>query len=117
MKRKLIAGMLGLAVAGCADLRSEIPKETKRPLGPVGITPIPPIDQTVNRGIGHPAVSQSTLRDPEDPRWSGRAPAPDATGTGSARVMSASLKVRPQRVPRDCSTVRRVRATVQTRGR
>ena len=84
MKRKIIAGMLGLAVAGCAHSRSEIPKETKRPLGPVGITPVPPIDQTINRGVGNPAVSQATLRDAEDSRWSGRAPAPAQREPGNA---------------------------------
>ncbi len=86
MKRTLIAGMLGLAVAGCAHSRSDVSKETPRNLnGPVGMTPIPPLKETINRGLGDQASAKAALRDPEDARWSGQAPGPGGpSGLGAA---------------------------------
>ena len=96
MRRKLVAGMLGLAVAGCAHTRSEIPKETPRnTTGPVGITPIPPLSQTINRGVGDPATTKTALRDPEDARWSGQAPGPGASRPGTSSRRGASLAQGP----------------------
>ena len=78
MKRQFIAGVMGLALAGCAHSRSEVPKGpgTGNPVGPVGMQPVPSIHDSVNRGTGNAAMAQSALGDPNDPRWSGRAPAP-----------------------------------------
>ncbi len=86
MKRKFIAGVMGLALAGCAHSRSDVAKGPNKanPNGPVGMTPVPSLDQTINHGTGGDALAQTALGDPKDPRWSGRAPSPDAGRPGTA---------------------------------
>ncbi len=66
MKQSIVLGMLGLALAGCAQSRSSM--SSRRP---VGMEPVPPIEETINRGTGGPAVQQATLPDAKDPRWAG----------------------------------------------
>ena len=51
MKRQLVAGMLGLAMAGCAQSRSQMPKGAAGPTSPVGMTPVPPFTRAL---IGAP---------------------------------------------------------------
>src|SRR5208283_2831089 len=53
MRRRIALGMLGLAMAGCAQSRSALPPQNK----PVGVdTPIPTLSDTINRGMGDVAV-------------------------------------------------------------
>ncbi len=96
MKRHLVAGMLGLAVAGCAQTRSQLPKEDGRSPGPVGMTPVPSIHESINRGTGPPGMSQAALPDPADPRWSGRAPVSVASGPGSPGAAASPGQGSPQ---------------------
>lgn len=100
MKHYALAGMLGLAVAGCAQSRSAMPGSK-----PVGMEPVPSIHDTINRGTGDAAVQKSTLADPEDPRWSGRITArrsgpssPPARAVGPAGPQDAQHGV-PQPLP------------------
>lgn len=80
MKRQFVAGVLGLALAGCAHSRSDVAKgpDGSTANKPVAITPVPSIHDTINRGTGSPALAQTALGNPADPQWSGRAPAPGA---------------------------------------
>ena len=88
MRRKIAVGMLGLALAGCAQSRSSMPGTASRPQ-PIGMDPVPAIADTINRGTGDPAVVKSTLPDPNNPKWSGEyvpvtgVPGTDATGTAA----------------------------------
>src|SRR5258708_4055380 len=75
--------MLGLALAGCAQSRSALPKRATA-TEPVALTPVPSIHDTINRGRGGAKLSQSALGDRKDPRWSGRAPVSIATQSGAA---------------------------------
>ena len=70
MRRKIAVGMLGLALAGCAQSRSSLPGAGSRGQ-PVGMEPVPSINDTINRGTGDPAIVQATLPDPKNPNWSG----------------------------------------------
>src|SRR5262249_50561645 len=90
MKRPFIAGVMGLAIAGCAHSRSELAKgpEGTNPVGPVGLTPAPSLRDTINRGVGDPALAQSALGDPYDSRWAGVAPSPDAIRSGATGTPS-----------------------------
>src|SRR5437879_2240589 len=85
IKRQFIAGVMGLAIAGCAHSRSEVAKgpDGTNPVGPVGLKPVPSLSDTINRGTGNPAMVQSALGDPNDPRWKGVAPSPDAGRAGT----------------------------------
>ncbi|HZW32112.1 MAG TPA: peptidylprolyl isomerase [Isosphaeraceae bacterium] len=82
MKRQFVAGVLGLALAGCAQSRSAVPKGAAAEPEPVGLAPIPSIHETINRGTGDAALSQTALKDPADPRWNGRARNPIASRSG-----------------------------------
>jgi parvulin-like peptidyl-prolyl isomerase len=86
MKRQLVAGVMGLALAGCAHTRSDVPKkpDATTPASPVGMNPVPSIHDTINRGTGDSALAQHVLNDPKDPRWSGQAPIPDAIQPGAS---------------------------------
>ena len=68
MKRRIAVGMLGLAIAGCAQSRSEIPARSK----PVGVEPLPTLSDTINRGFGDSAVQRAALPDSTNPNWSGQ---------------------------------------------
>ncbi|HMF38366.1 MAG TPA: hypothetical protein VKF17_17115, partial [Isosphaeraceae bacterium] len=70
MRRKIAVGMLGLALAGCAQSRSSVPGAASRGQ-PIGMEPVPSINDTINRGTGDPAIVQATLPDPKNPHWSG----------------------------------------------
>src|SRR6187397_9532 len=48
MKRSVVAGVLGLALAGCAQNRSGMP-EVARTSPPVGLAPVPPIHEIINK--------------------------------------------------------------------
>jgi hypothetical protein len=100
MKRTLVAGMLGLAIAGCAHSRSDVNKDAPPDLprktnGPVGLTPIPPLSETINRGVGDQTSAKTVLRDPEDARWSGQAPPPGSLGGPGTGVGGTSLAQGP----------------------
>ncbi len=92
MKRQLVAGLLGLAVAGCAQSRSQMPKGAAGPTpSPVGMTPVPSIHDSINRGTGGPAMAQATLPDPADSRWNGRASGVRGIGSWDGQRPSARL--------------------------
>ncbi|MGA8350486.1 MAG: hypothetical protein WB773_22025, partial [Isosphaeraceae bacterium] len=89
MRRKIAVGMLGLALAGCAQSRSSLPVAASRGQ-PIGMEPVPSINDTINRGTGDPAIVQATLPDPKSPNWSGefippRGPAGTPPGPQVAR--------------------------------
>ena len=89
MRRKIAVGMLGLALAGCAQSRSSLPVAASRGQ-PIGMEPVPSINDTINRGTGDPAIVQATLPDPKNPQWSGefippRGPAGTPPGPQVAR--------------------------------
>ncbi|MGA7502223.1 MAG: hypothetical protein WBX00_36480, partial [Isosphaeraceae bacterium] len=89
MRRKIAVGMLGLALAGCAQSRSSVPGAASRGQ-PIGMEPVPSINDTINRGLGDPAIVQATLSDPKNPKWSGefippRGPAGTPPGPQVAR--------------------------------
>ena len=82
MKRVLVVTLLSLGAAGCAQSRSALSQQdppgstaARSKLGPVAVNPVPSLDETVNRGFGNSAVVRSAIKDPDNPRWSGRAPA------------------------------------------
>ncbi|MFI5455141.1 MAG: peptidylprolyl isomerase [Isosphaerales bacterium] len=79
MKRQFVASLLSLAMAGCAQSRSALSKGDSTtpgpaPPGPVAVTPVPSIYDTVNQGQGGPAIARTALTGPANPQWSGRAP-------------------------------------------
>ena len=89
MKRVLVVTLLSLGAAGCAQSRSALSQQdppgstaARSKLGPVAVNPVPSLDDTVNRGLGNSAVVRSAIKDPDDPRWSGRAPASVAPNPG-----------------------------------
>src|SRR5215470_8764813 len=99
MKKLFIAGVMGLALAGCAHSRSEVSKtpDDTKPVGPVGLQPLPSLRDTINRGTGNAALAQSALGDPNDARWSGVAPSPDSIRPGSS---GASIPAQTPQSPR-----------------
>src|SRR5271166_4859242 len=89
MKRSIAVGLIGLALAGCAQSRSSMPGTVARGQ-PINMDPVPSLKDTINRGTGDPAIVQATLPDPKDPRWSGefippRGPAGTPPGPQVAR--------------------------------
>src|SRR4051812_30449862 len=60
MNRHLVAGMLGLALAGCAQSRSAMPNQGATSPGPVGLTTFPSIHDSINRE--NPQVDPVALR-------------------------------------------------------
>jgi len=64
--------MLSLALAGCAQSRSAISKRDEKPPDPVAVTPVPSVYDTINRGMGGPALARSAMKNPNDPMWAGR---------------------------------------------
>jgi peptidyl-prolyl cis-trans isomerase SurA len=72
MKRLWVVSMLSLALAGCAQSRSAISKRDEKPPDPVALTPVPPVYDTINRGMGGPAVARTAMKNPNDPKWNGR---------------------------------------------
>lgn len=58
MKRLVVAGILGLALAGCAQNRSEMSNHGPG-LGPVGLDTYPPIHESINRD--NPNVDPASL--------------------------------------------------------
>src|SRR5262245_10513259 len=97
MKRQIVAGVMGLALAGCAHSRMDGPKSAgaANPVGPVGMSPVPSLHDTINRGTGNPALAQSALGAPRDPRWSGNAPSPDAPRSEAPGGAASSPAAQP----------------------
>jgi len=82
-KQTIVAAMLGLAIAGCANTRKVGPPEGPANR-PVGMTPIPSLHETINRGVDSPAVAKMTLPDPSNPNWSARPYPPGSPPRGGA---------------------------------
>ncbi len=78
MKRHVTAGLVCLSLAGCAHTQQSVAKRDGEPPHPVAITPVPSVHDTINRGLGGNRLAATTMQDPSDPRWNGRAPAPGA---------------------------------------
>jgi len=72
MKRLWVVSMLSLALAGCAQSRSAISKQDAKPPDPVGLTPVPSVYDTINRGMGGPSIARSAIKNPNEPMWAGR---------------------------------------------
>ncbi len=92
MKRPIIAGVMGLAFAGCAHTRTDVAQDSggKKTHRPVALEPIPSIYETINRGTGNAALAQTALHDPKDPRWTGLAPPSGAGSPGRAATPSGA---------------------------
>ena len=73
MKRVSAVMLLSLAAAGCAQSRSALTKQDARAPDPVAVKPVPSLHDTINSGMGNPAVVRTAIKDPENPHWSGRA--------------------------------------------
>ena len=71
MRRRIAVGMLSLAVAGCTPSRSSMPGGASRGQ-PIGMDPVPSLNETINRGTGDLAIQQATLPDAKSPNWSGQ---------------------------------------------
>ncbi|MHB1558064.1 MAG: hypothetical protein ACYC61_11425, partial [Isosphaeraceae bacterium] len=97
MKRQFVAGVMGLALTGCAHFRSEAPKGPgqKNPPEPISMKPVPSIYDTINRGTGNPVIAQSALGNPNDPRWAGQAPPPGAGGPAFTNPAQPSPAMQP----------------------
>ena len=101
MKRLFVTSMLSLALAGCAQSRSALSKADGAPPGaakppPVAVTPVPSIYDSVNQGMGGPALARTALKDPANPQWSGRAQVASAAtpaASGAANPAPASSPV------------------------
>jgi hypothetical protein len=78
VKRRIALGMLGLALAGCAQSRSAMPGKAQ----PVGMDPIPSLRDTINRGTGDQTIQQASLPDPKSPNWSGEYAPSTGPGVG-----------------------------------
>jgi parvulin-like peptidyl-prolyl isomerase len=104
MKRVIVVTLLSLGAAGCAQSRSALSQQdppgstaARSKLGPVAVNPVPSLDQTVNRGLGNSAVVRSAIKDPDDPRWTGRAPASaTANPNPEGAVAAAPRQSNPQ---------------------
>ena len=94
MRRVFVVSLLSLAAAGCAQSRSTLAKQDPSAAEPVSIKPVPSLTETVNRGMGNQAVVRSALKDPDDPRWSGRAPAA-STASRAGTVMASPGQPQP----------------------
>ena len=76
MKKLFVVTLLSLAAAGCAQLCSAVTKQDSPLPGPVAVTPIQPMSETINRGMGNSAVVRTAIKDPDsrnglgDPRRS-----------------------------------------------
>jgi peptidyl-prolyl cis-trans isomerase SurA len=97
IKRQFIAGVMGLALAGCAHSRSEVTKgpDGTNPVGPVGLKPVPSLSDTINQGTGNAAMAQSALGDPSDPRWKGVAPSPSPSGSSPRMAATGEAPAQP----------------------
>ena len=84
MRRMFVVTLLSLGAAGCAQSRSALSPPDKAAPPPVAVRPVPSLDDTVNRGLGNSAVIRTAIKDPDDPRWSGRAPASASAGNTAA---------------------------------
>jgi len=100
MKRLFVASLMSLAIAGCAQSRSALSKgDSALPgpaaPGPVAVTPIPSIYDTVNPGMGGPALARTAMANPNDPRWSGRASAPGTAAPAASRPANPASGASP----------------------
>ncbi len=88
MDRRLIAGLFGLVVSGCASNRQ--PEST---VGPVGIEPVPPIYETINGGrASRSKALASGQASPQDQLSQRDAPRIAATETGVRQAPFVRLK-------------------------
>ena len=83
MKRLLVVSMLSLAMAGCAQSKGALSRGASYPPSPVALTPVPSVYDTVNQGMGGKALAATTMPNPDDPHWAGRAPVPATLEPGS----------------------------------
>jgi len=97
MKRLFVVSMLSLALAGCAQSRGAVSRGASSPPSPLAVTPVPSIYDTVNQGVGGPAIAKTAIGNPDDPHWSGRAQVSVAARPVPAGAPSAAAG--PARAP------------------
>jgi parvulin-like peptidyl-prolyl isomerase len=98
MKRAFVVTLLSLAAAGCAQSRSALSSPDARAPDPVAVQPVPSLHDTINSGMGNPAIVRTAIKDPDSPHWSGRAPAnpaaPSPSGGAPGPVKQNALTAR-----------------------
>ena len=101
MKPSVVAGVLGLALAGCAQSRSAMPK-VARTSAPVGLAPVPPIHEVINKSeLAGDSRSGRLGYLSEDKAASGKPPRPGGFSEGRPApfVAQAPFGARPRRYP------------------
>ncbi|MGO9598582.1 MAG: peptidylprolyl isomerase [Isosphaeraceae bacterium] len=84
MKRQIGVGLLCLALAGCSQTRQSKPEQAAHGQ-PINMDPVPSLSQTINRGMGDPAIQKATLPDAKSPMWYGQyAPPPGESSRASS---------------------------------
>jgi parvulin-like peptidyl-prolyl isomerase len=103
MKRVFVVSLLSLAAAGCTQSRSALSKQDARAPDPVAVTPVPSLHDTINSGMGNPAIVRTAIKDPSSPQWAGRAPAnpaaPSAGGSGAGPGQRTALTTKTAAAP------------------
>jgi len=93
MKRVFVVTLLSFAATGCAQSRSALSKQDSPALAPVAATSVPPLSDTINLGMGNPAVVRMAIKDPDNSQWAGVAPAT------AAKAPSAESRPAPGQPP------------------
>lgn len=96
MKLSVVAGVLGLALAGCAQSRSGMP-EVARSAPPVGLAPVPPIHEIINKSelAGEPRAGRLEYL-AEDKASSGSPPRPAGPPEGRPAPFVAQVPGAPR---------------------
>jgi peptidyl-prolyl cis-trans isomerase SurA len=103
MSRFIVAGILGLALAGCAQTRTNVEPNAPPPV-PVALTPVPSIYESINRGTGTRSVQRTALKDTSDARWAGQAGGPLTRDPSATRAMASVTKPNRDSKPRVLAT-------------
>ncbi len=93
MKRVFVVTLLSFAATGCAQSRSALSKQDSPAQAPVAATSVPPLSDTINRGMGSPAVVKTAIKDPDSSQWAGVAP------VTAAKAPSAGSRPAPGQPP------------------
>jgi parvulin-like peptidyl-prolyl isomerase len=97
MKRVLVVTFLSLAATGCAQSSSALTKQDPRAPDPVAVKPVPSLHDTINLGLGNPAVVKTAIKDPSSPQWAGRAPAsPVSPSAGGGQTSPGQRTALPE---------------------
>lgn len=99
MSRFIVAGIFGLALAGCAQTKTKLAKDGPPPV-PVALTPVPSIYDSINRGVGNKKVQDKTLKETSASHWAGRVREPGTRDTATAPAVALSSRPKTFPVPR-----------------